>query len=565
MLSDNPEFVRLVRSKLRPRTMVSRAAFMVLLLGGILALAYWVALESGTNLSRVYRYYFVGVVSILALMITLLGLTQAAQSIALERERHTLDFQRLVSMGPWRLAFGKLYGCSIEVWWLVVCALPFLIFPGVMGAVPWWAFIHAFVLLAAFGTFVNSVGLISSAIAEKMSKAASNALVIGGACYLFTVIARIGTPGGINLWKSWAPYYHLVGVNDAIVTGVGMPVFSLFGIDIPLLVGCVLVNGFFSFLLFCASVRRLSDPELSLLSVEQAFGAFLLLQFLIVGGGWESLDMEPVLFMTTFHGMNAVALCAAPFLLMPSNDLLRSRAHRAVLNEHWKILLEPRNRLQDSPPVSAQLLLTAVYVVLSFVVTWYAVGKTDTVLSQTEAWQMKSACLPLTVMVAGLGMACCSMLLYLQVTMAKGGLKFGLALIVVLQIVPPVAVMLLTKPENSVFVSPMAYLIVSGYLGETGNTYDLLETSEGAWAVPAICATAAVLGGALAAMRFRYLLDVAGIEKRKALDEQSQPGADGPRTTDEARRVVRRLQETAQQVFAESPAEETKPSGKEES
>src|SRR6516165_9613490 len=117
MIFDNPEFIRLKRAKLRPRTMVLLGAGSFLIFAGILIAMYMGETQWGqvpiTRMNVLLERYFFIIAWLQLVVVSLYGLTLAAQSVSLERERSTMDFQRLIGMGPWRLAAGKLFGAPI--------------------------------------------------------------------------------------------------------------------------------------------------------------------------------------------------------------------------------------------------------------------------------------------------------------------------------------------------------------------------------------------------------------------------------------------------------------------
>ncbi|HQQ63844.1 MAG TPA: hypothetical protein PLF22_09750 [Pseudomonadales bacterium] len=62
------------------------------------------------------------------------GPYQIAQGLFTEWERHTWDIQRLSPITPWRLVWGKLFGSTVFVWYIGLCALLlYLVLPGWFG------------------------------------------------------------------------------------------------------------------------------------------------------------------------------------------------------------------------------------------------------------------------------------------------------------------------------------------------------------------------------------------------------------------------------------------------
>jgi len=180
LLFDNPEFLRLARSKLRPRSMLLLGAAGVLVLGTILMIMYW-NLQSGfgrSTPSAMLRDFFYTVAGLQLGVISLYGLFLASQNITQERERHTFEFQRLVAMGPRKLAIGKLFGAPCEAWWLVLIGTLFAFFPVLAGAVDVVECLRAQLVVYVYGILISSLGLMCSSAFEKTSRVTGLAVLM---------------------------------------------------------------------------------------------------------------------------------------------------------------------------------------------------------------------------------------------------------------------------------------------------------------------------------------------------------------------------------------------------
>lgn len=528
----NPEFKRLLRSKLRSRAVFVHGAIGVLIYGGLLGLMYMLSQVAGGPVFPLMPTYFLFAVGVQVAVVTFYGVTQAAQNIALERERATYDFQRLVTMGPWRLAWGKLLGCSAEAWLIALVGVPFLLLPALSGQVPFWMFLQAVAVVAVFGLFVNALGLTASVIATKLSQANGMAIGLGMSFFVISGIVSSAAGGLITLVNAWNPIALLVDWHGwltasawspspfamlqpgpATTAVTGLSTVEFFSLQLPLFAAFLIMNAVWILLLYAIVARRLADPELSFLSIEHGAVAFGVLEILLVGSIWNRLLQIPVPGMNmtyplaVFHGVSAVILCVLAFALTPSADLLRGRLHRAARNQHWAVLLELRNRLQDSPPVRAMVLLIIGYVLL-------ALGLT--VLSELPADRSIAA----MVLVASYVLALTSLLLYLQALTDKGGLKAGAGLLIVWLIVPVLVLLVMERQEYIYFLNPLAYL--EGYaedeLHRTG-THSALNL-DATWVQPLATAVVAGLLCVLAALRLRFLLDIQEAERRREQIEE---------------------------------------------
>ncbi len=547
-LTNNPEFIRMLRTRLRPRALVARAVFMALLFSGILVVLYWIDRTSGSPIPML-RIYFIAVAGIQLALLCILGLTQASQNVVLERERNTYDFQRLVAMGPWHLTFGKLYGGAIDAWWLVLSSLPFLMLPVAFREVPVSVLLQVIALEFTLGTLVCAVGLFSSVVVDKVSQSSGLALLTVAFFFAFTLIVSSACGPGLNLWTSWSPIQALTALYASLNSESSYPVIAFLGLDrVPMIVGCMLVNGLFSGIFFCMTARRIADPELSLLSREQVFGAYVVCQVLVIGSVWSNLSMNPVKVLMTYHGVSAILLCLAPFVLLPSGDLLKSRAHRCARNDHWRMVSGFGSRSQDGSPLAPQLVMTLLYAGLALFMTWFASKDVELLHGPATAGTLWAGVTPLIVMVSALGFTCSMLALYIQVATEKNGLQLGMVLLVFLLILPSAAVAILVSPLHTVYVNPAAYLFVSGCLVEAKDHYAIMKEPNATWALPLIFCVTALLLGALSAMRFRYLLDMAHADRqRQAQLDRQAPGLDASGKA--AALIAERVRTAAEHAF----------------
>ncbi|MCK6471739.1 MAG: ABC transporter permease [Planctomycetes bacterium] len=531
----NPEFKRLLRSKLRSRTVAVHVAIGVFIYGGLLGLMYMIKQFPGTPAFPLLQTFFQISVGIQLAVVTFYGVTQAAQNIALERERATYDFQRLVTMGPWRLALGKLLGCAAEAWLIALVGVPFLLLPALAQQIPFWMFLEAVAVVFVFGCFVNAVGLTASAIATKLPQANGLAFLLGLSFFFFSGMVSGAAGGAITLASAWNPIvllYEWVTFLSPATQGpmpfgpmppgfvppppAGLATVKFFSMGMPLFAGFLVMNAVWITILYAIVARRLTDPELSFLSIGHGAIAFGVLEFLLVGSLWDRLLLAPVagmnmsLPLAVFHGASAVILCALAFALTPSADLLRGRLHRATRNQHWAVFLELRNRLQDSPPVRAMILLVIGYVLV-------ALGLT--VLSELPADRSIAA----IALVAAFALGLTALLLYLQALTDKGGLKAGAGLLVAWLIVPVVILLVLERPDYLYFLNPVAYMI--GYADgdlQRSETHRALKV-DATWLQPLATAVVAGLLCMLAALRLRFLLDIQEAERRQEqIDEEDR-------------------------------------------
>ena len=521
IILDNPEFIRLRRSKLRTGRMILLGSVTALILGGVLASMYWdTTVVGGWTAKEMLKYYFFTVAGLQLAVITLFGLTQASQNITFEREQHTLDFQRLVAMGPGRLVLGKLFGGPCEAWWIMLCAIPFAIIP-VMGlVVPAGIFFQTLMVVFILGLSVSSVGLLFSSIMKKTARSSGAIIFFGFFIFIssgFKTFVFYGTgmfSTGVSLWEAISPIGIMTNLSNQIDSSSSAQYVSMFSLDIPVIFVFIGLHLLVSSLCFVITVRRLTDEEISYISPQQAAIVFAIFQILITSTLMNTSAPSSLSGLGVFHVANAVLLTALAFGLTPSAELLRGRVHYFKRNEHWKLLFEKPTRLQDSPAIFSVGSLCLIYVIESFILSFLFYDK-----------GLSGARLAIILMVPTISLAVAAMLVYLQAYTDTGGFKAGMIALVIALIFPPFILAAMNGSwQYSCFVSPFAY--VNEFFMRSGTSPGLSEYKSfgglvGAiWACPLICA---VLAGAfivLAAMRIRFLIDMNELSKQREITDE---------------------------------------------
>jgi hypothetical protein len=512
MIFDNPEFVRLRRSKLRPQKMLVLSGIGVFICGGILVLMYMSESDFGrhpvSDQPGMFRDYFFWCTGIELAVIGLFGGILSAQNVVLERERSTLDFQRMVGMGPWRLAVGKLFGAPLEAFWVASVCMLFSGFGVMGGGVSMGVFLQAQAALMVYAIMVSALGLLASSLVEKTSSAAGLAILFTGIGSMFSMS---GGRGGLNIVSASSPIYYLVAlyhIKDRGFLYTKME-FEFFGVSVPLLAGYCFINLYIAGMAFVACARRIAYDEFSFMTLRHAVVTFIFTELLLLSAFAGGLG-TPMEGLMAFHFVNLALLISFSFGLTPSGELVRSRLHRAKPNEHWRVIFELRNRLQDSPSLACVLLMTVLYFMLGVGVTLYTGN------APVQAYAA-------IVMVAGVSIAVAAGLLYIHVYVERSSFRLAIVSLLAAFILPPLAMWGAASMYHAVLVSPMAYL---------GNLERLdrlalrsgPESAGAVWTCPLACVATGALGFMLVAMRVRYLLDLNESERKR--DEVAQQKAE---------------------------------------
>ena len=510
----NPEFLRLARSKLRPRALFTYGLIAVLIFGGVLASAYfieksnsqrmtrWGPVASKVSITRAFHSAFVAIMGFQLAIVALFGVALSAQNVTLEKERGTFDFQRLVSMGPWRLTVGKLMGAPIEAFYMAGIGTLFALIACLGCDIALIDFLQSQIVVFGFGLTVCSLALMCSSLANKTAQATGLAMAFGIPIYILCV--------NINFASFWSSANPLLLMKQIALQGrAGTSATSTIhfcGIALPVIVGFVTISVLAIWLNLTITSRRIADAELSFMTPRQGFFAFAILQCLLMGdlsaySGWHGL-----LPIKIFHGVNLAALLFLAFALTPGAELVRGRVLREPRDGHWKVVFEHTNRLQDAPGIRALLDVCLIYLFATIIHAFVLAGGMP-----LYPEMLKSEAL-MFVMNSALGIAAAAMLLYVQVYTERAAFKIGMFLVLTGFIIPPFLMWIAYEMEvirDEIYImriSPVAYI--------TGQ--EELTFKGGMFVCPAIAVVLAVAFCLLAAMRIRFVIDMEDVARQRA-------------------------------------------------
>ena len=176
-----------------------------------------------------YRFpvqYYVMMAYALFLMICILVPGIAGGSIAIERDRRTLDLLLTTHLSPWKVVIGKLESSLSFIFLVAFSALPVMALILVFGGV---SFVDLFALvgiLVISGIFIGSVGIFCSAVIRKTTVAtiASYVIVVlltlgilillTGSHYILNVRAeQMGNFEGVDIGK----WVYLLYLNPLVI------------------------------------------------------------------------------------------------------------------------------------------------------------------------------------------------------------------------------------------------------------------------------------------------------------------------------------------------------------
>lgn len=273
MITRNPEFLRYVRSELRP----ARVAVIVLsTLAGALLMAMFIFEQSQHPGARDYipEYWastFGAIFVASSMILVLWSLLNVSQSVVSERTHRTFDFWRTTRLSPLTLAVGKLFGAPLSPWLLYATAFPVLLLTGLLGHYRLSAIVGSYLIVALSNVALSAVALCGSARAQDSRRA-----------NIFMLIAVIGLIVLHNLNGAMRHFHEIASAWTALFPATGIAMWlqgtvlqvSLFGVSVPsLLVSVVLSLAVIAWCLV-ALVRciKFEPDQISLFSPAQVVG-----------------------------------------------------------------------------------------------------------------------------------------------------------------------------------------------------------------------------------------------------------------------------------------------------
>jgi len=265
----NPEFLRYVRSELRPARV---AVIMLSTLGGALLMAMFIFQQNhAQDYGPEYWGSVFGAIFVASSMILVLwSLLNVTQSVVSERTQRTFDFWRTTRLSPLTLAVGKLFGAPLGSWLVYATAFPILLLTGLLGHLRLSAMVGSYLVIALFNVGVSAIALCGSARAQD-SRRANIFMILAIIVLVMTVAggnhAHFGGTG-----SAWSAITPTAGIAEWLQGS--MVRVSLFGMSVPSLLVTALLS--LAVIAWCmvALVRciKFEPDQISLFSPAQVVG-----------------------------------------------------------------------------------------------------------------------------------------------------------------------------------------------------------------------------------------------------------------------------------------------------
>lgn len=205
-----------------------------LLLTIISVAAYFGTASPGGYLSSgQYRYpvkCYMIIAYTLFFMICLLVPGITGGSIAIERERKTLDILLTTHLSPWKIVFGKLESSLSMIFLIAFSTLPAVSLILIFGGVSVIDLLSLVVILVISGIFIESIGIFCSAMIRKSTVATVVSYVIVMMLILGTVAVLMAGYYFLEIRAQQMGIYDSVNMGNWIYLLLLNPLCSYFGL-----------------------------------------------------------------------------------------------------------------------------------------------------------------------------------------------------------------------------------------------------------------------------------------------------------------------------------------------
>jgi len=329
-LWSNPEFIRNLRSQLRPGKVIATACICAA-----------ISVATGFAISHQYKsaagpYGWGPVVFQVAVWLQVLVLAAGGgiaciNSIHREKEQNTFDYQRVTRMTPLELTLGKLFGAPAFSYFACLCVMPLAIFGAFMGKLRFSNFVAVYAVMLVGSLMIHMLALLISLLTVKGSHTAAILLLLvllwgTSAGRGPSSIFQLGPCGPfyaaqIAAWQAWDRSAVTTTAGTFEIPGV---VDVFFGKKIHHVPALLAIDSMFAGWFLLAMVRNIKrDPNyFEIYSPLQGLGLAIFVNLLFVGFfNWQG--PTPLEAQSILLSLNIVVFFCFGLVMLRNRERLR--------------------------------------------------------------------------------------------------------------------------------------------------------------------------------------------------------------------------------------------------
>lgn len=299
--SVNPIWQKSVRSRMRPRHMLSWGIVTITVTVFLALIIYMTMTEQEMTTSRdAAKAVLPAVVVVQAIILMMFGTGAVAAGVSQERDEGLLDYQRMTPMRPTAKILGYLFGLPVREYALFALTLPVVAIAAAYSGFSVLTLVHFYAVFFTSVLVYHMTGLVAGMVTPKARLASMGS--IGLVAVLYFVLPNLSRAGitffefltirptffGL-LQQELPPHMRAAAEASGIDSFRDVPLFT--GVIHPTLY-TLLVQGFLLAAMFSVAHRRWRNPAHHLFSKVGALAVFSGVLFFVVGSVWAVLVQE---------------------------------------------------------------------------------------------------------------------------------------------------------------------------------------------------------------------------------------------------------------------------------
>lgn len=328
-LFSNPEFTRYFRSQMRLARVLSAASISLLL---SFSIAFFVVHQrhiDGDSLRSAGFTLLQVALTIQVLVLSIGGGIACLNSIYLEKEQNTFDYQRITRLRPVELVMGKLFGAPLLMYFICLCLVPLTVFGAILAGLGVAHLLAVYVVLLVASIMFHAFNVLLSLV---LVRGAHVTGIILSLVVLYFI--SVGPSGNFFHLQALGPFLAVEFVNNMWFWQSQWATDVFWGHRVPHVPVLVVLDVLLASWFLLAVVRNIKkDPrQYELYSPPQFLGLAVFLNLVIISF-YNTAWMTPLDTHSVFLTFDMVILSALGIALLRSRErtrsLLRASSHPA--------------------------------------------------------------------------------------------------------------------------------------------------------------------------------------------------------------------------------------------
>ncbi len=366
----NPQLLREIRGRLKPRSIFATVA-VVVIAHGLIFLGIWQSFENGTP--NPFKDLFWLMMWLIPYGLYFIGGYSLVNDLTTEEQRGTLNFVRLSPRPSPTILLGKLLGVPLLFYLAIALFVPLHLLSALIGGISLSFILSFYLMLIAEGIFIFCLAMLFALVGASQSVVKTQPATYS---VTFAILTLMFFSPAVLFWNRAVLWSHFPSIQEYteppelqwFYFPVGQNVWVGHGFTLAtLFVGMVLM--------WTVLKRRLKNPAATLISKRQSYALTACLELLIVGffvPGIQDIDFSegPVVAL---YVLNMVLFLVLIFALSPTRQaLLDWRYYESPQIPHGATLMWGE---RSPAPAAIAINLLIVGVVVIPLLLWAATGR----------------------------------------------------------------------------------------------------------------------------------------------------------------------------------------------